>query len=220
MKPLFVVISGKKQVGKDTSAALLKKIFEEDGLSVELIALAKPLKTFCKDVLRLTDEQLSGTNEQKNSLTKYKWDNMPMEIRERYSLEEECPSDGHLPDGPRVNGTRRTPRSGYMTAREVIQTFGTDIIRNYYDDDTWANCVFDRTYDTDVVIVTDCRFSNEKAAADRNDAITILITRDTGFTDTHSTEHGLSDETFDYHHANDDSIDKLYNFLKGLALCK
>lgn len=218
MKPLFIVIAGKKQVGKDTSALHLKKILEEGGSSVEVVAFAKPLKAFCQNVLGITEEQLSGTNDQKNSLTKYMWDNMPSEIRERYSLEED--SSGHLPDGPRVNGTRRIPRSGSMTAREVIQTFGTDIIRNYYDDNVWVNCVFDRTYDTDVVIVTDCRFRNEKAAADRNNAVTILITRDTGFTDTHATENDLGDETFHYQHANDDSIDKLYNFLKGLALCK
>jgi hypothetical protein len=119
--PMFLVMSGKKQVGKDTAANFAKDILNKHGLSVTISAFAEPIKQFCNEVLGISYELMNGTDEQKNSLTEYLWDNMPIDIRLRHYKKT-------------FLGCKLS-RKGPMTVREVMQVFGTDICRTYFDYD-------------------------------------------------------------------------------------
>ncbi|GAG82717.1 unnamed protein product [marine sediment metagenome] len=44
---------------------------------VKLYSFASPLKNLCMDILGLTHEQCYGTDDQKNTLTHLKWEDMP-----------------------------------------------------------------------------------------------------------------------------------------------
>ena len=66
---------------------------------------ADPLKRMCVGLFGLTHEQCYGTDEEKNSLTDILWDNVSHD------------------------GQRGSDRNGYMTAREFMQFFGTNICR-------------------------------------------------------------------------------------------
>jgi hypothetical protein len=92
-------------------------------------------KNICMDILGLTYEQCYGTNEEKNSITHLRWENMPGII---------------------------THEAGPMTAREVLQFAGTEIFRKMYGnvwvDATLRQIAVDRP---SLAIISDVRFVNE-----------------------------------------------------------
>jgi hypothetical protein len=101
---------------------------------VKLYSFADPLKYFLIQVFGLTEEQCYGNDEQKNSFTELEWENMPT----------------------------NTKKKGRMTAREVMQYFGTDICRrmlsNVWVDATLRQIRYERPA---IAIITDIRFPNE-----------------------------------------------------------
>lgn len=187
---LIVLISGRKQSGKDTlanqiAAAYLNAIghrdapffvtqrgklccvtgtgsidlspgsseaatYYDDG--VRFVSFAEPLKRFCVEVLGLEHCQVWGSDADKNALTHLLWDDLPDEIRFRYAKPARGPF-GYL---------RRRRGRGYMTGREVLQVFGTDMIRQW-DEDAWANAGHRLSWGCpeQLVIINDGRFPNE-----------------------------------------------------------
>lgn len=203
MKPFFISFSGKKQVGKDTATRITTELLEASGKSVYETAFAEPLKEMCITIIGLDRNAVYGTDKQKNSPSHVLWDNFPLEIRLKYS--EERDGDG-----------RELPRIGPMTNREVLQVVGTDIFRAMFDNDIWAKAPFRKDWtDYDVVILTDCRFPNEKEMTEANDGITIRLTRDTGFEDTHPSEVALDGFAFIHLYDNEGTIDELEDFVRA-----
>lgn len=186
LKPNFIVISGKKQSGKTTSAVFLEGLLTHLGWKVKVTSFAEPIKEFCTDILGLTREQVYGTEEQKNSPTHIKWDTMPEEIRRRYAPPATNSMQAYTGELPL--------KSGPMTAREVMQIFGTDIFRNFFDYDVWAKAPFNRFaffHDYDFVIIDDCRFPNEADIALKHGAVLIRLTRDVLGGDQHISEKAM-----------------------------
>lgn len=170
-----IAVSGKKQSGKDTLVDFLDPIFSSSG-TVESFSFADELKKFLITGLGLKHEGLYGTNEQKNELTEYLWDNFPYEIRRSNAL----------------NGSNE-PRSGPMTNREIMQVFGTDIMRSYFDDKIWVNSCF-RSIEksgVDVAFVPDMRFPSELNPWIEQDGLIIRLMRDVSEGDSHSSETAL-----------------------------
>jgi len=133
--PQFYVISGKKQSGKTTAANYI----EGRTAIAKVVSFADPIKDFCENVLGLTHAQIYGTEEEKNSLTDIMWDKMPSDIRLRYSpppVPPKCNTCGH--QEILYTGGIHFGKTGDMTAREVMQVFGTDMIRTYFGYDIWA----------------------------------------------------------------------------------
>lgn len=201
--PVFIVLSGKKQVGKDTATELMKYALERAGKRVAVTAFAKPLKDMCVNILGLTKEQVYGTNAQKDSLTKIQWDTLPHEIRLKHSAVS-------------IGDPLPPLRSGAMTAREVLQVVGTDLFRNMLFNDVWAQAPFIQEWDCDVVIITDCRFPNEKLAAEANNSIVIRLERNTGLEDTHISETALDGHGFGIMYYNNGTIEQLRDFSESI----
>jgi hypothetical protein len=119
---------------------------------VKLYSFADPLKYFLIQVFGLTEEQCYGTDEQKNSLTELRWENMPGVVSiETYE------NKGAIEAGELI-----LHAPGNMTAREVMQYFGTDICRrmlsNVWVDATIRQIRYERPA---IAIITDIRFPNE-----------------------------------------------------------
>jgi hypothetical protein len=53
--------------------------------SIKIYSFADPLKDFCINVFGLSPTQMYGTDDDKNSTTHISWDDMPEEIRIKYS---------------------------------------------------------------------------------------------------------------------------------------
>lgn len=140
-------------------------------------AFANMLKMCCINLFDLTYEQCFGTNEQKNSLSKIKWENMAdlLSTKERMSLKKAGLLDKN------------------MTAREVLQYFGTNICRTIYDT-IWIDRVFTQIQQDNpkIAIITDCRYKNEVLAAKANGAKIVKLTK-RDFEDSHTSENDLND---------------------------
>ena len=101
---------------------------------VKIYALADCLKTFCVDVLGLTHQQCYGSDEDKNSLTEYTW--------EYFGSKE---------------------KTGFISARELLQIFGTDICRNKFSPNIWTNATLRKIKKehSNIALISDVRFSSE-----------------------------------------------------------
>ncbi len=182
----FIVISGKKQSGKTTAAKYMAGRLPTS----KVASFADPIKEFCQVSLGLTEAQIYGSDEDKNSYTDILWQNLPREIQWRYvPTIPACSKCHQVPMFHIGNGVKEGP----MTAREVMQIFGTDICRQSFGQDVWVNALFRKYSNTlhKYIVVDDCRFPNELTAARKHKAVTIHLTRDVLGLDQHISEKAL-----------------------------
>lgn len=211
----FIGLSGKKQVGKDTAAAMIREeILRESKVvmhATEVITFpfAESLKDMVSNVFGINPELCWGTNEQKETPTHVLWDGLPASVRIKYSLREEVQDEYPYDSVP-------VPRSGPMTVRELLQVMGTDIFRERVYGQVWAEAPFRQPWeDRDVVLLPDCRFPNEKQIIEENGGFVIRIDRDTGFNDTHPSETSLDEADFVYRYQNEGTMDELRSFVRA-----
>lgn len=151
-----------------------------DTYGVKLYSFADPLKEFCINVLGLDRRQCYGTDDDKNSATHISWTDIPNDIRDKYRR-------------PRRGDGSIKPASGYMTGREVMQVFGTDICRKM-DTNCWSRGTYSSItkdgFETAVCI--DARFPNEITMGTENNAKAIRLLRKI-HNDEHESETALND---------------------------
>ena len=135
---------------------------------VRIMSFADPIKDFCMKVMGLRHEQVYGSDSQKNTATHLLWDNLPAYLRWKHAQRTWWNPLSWL-----------AFREGPMTAREVMQVFGTDLIRSWHPD-AWAKALIQRAIEASepLVIVPDMRFPNELAAgcdADEDDDDDVMV---------------------------------------------
>ena len=150
---------------------------------VALYSFADALKQFCMDVFGLTYEQCYGSEEDKNTLTQLRWEEMPT-----------------FQDRNGITVLNLLDRRRCMTAREVLQYFGTDVVREMFCDG-WATATMARIGRDRpaLAVITDGRFPNEVAVVNANGGKTLRLLRDVCSLDAHVSETALDDlpdETF------------------------
>lgn len=149
-----------------------------DVYSMKIYSFADPLKEFCINVFGLDTAQCYGTESEKNSLTHINWDNFTDDIKEKYSR-------------PRRGTGGIKPASGYMTAREVMQVFGTDVCRQI-DLNCWARGLYSKIErdNYELAICVDARFPNEITMGTEKGCKAIRLSRNP-YNDTHVSEMAL-----------------------------
>lgn len=113
---------------------------------VKVYNFADLLKMFCVDVLGLSSEQVYGTDEEKNTVTAIKWEDLP-NYNELFS------------------GVVKAKRpKGFMTGREVMEQFGS-IVRKLKTD-AWSSSAINRILREKVefAIIGDLRYPDEVEA--------------------------------------------------------
>ncbi len=162
MKTKIIIVTGKAQSGKDTGCAKLREFIKVRGLSSKVYSFAEPLKDFCINVLGLTYNQCWGENTDKDTLTHLKWNDLPLPD---YKIKELSKASMDL-DGI------------YMSAREVMQVWGSEICRKF-DPDCWVRSAFNKikTEGLDVALIADARFPNEIEFALQHNPIVVRLTR-------------------------------------------
>lgn len=138
---------------------------------IKIYHFADPLKEMVINLFGLTYQQVYGTDDDKNTLTNLLWENMP---------------------------ERPENKSGPMTARDLLQHFGTNIVRKMYNN-SWVNATINRIIneDSEISIIPDVRFPNEIKAIKDNGGIVIRLTRDLHHS-LHDSEKALDKEYFDW----------------------
>lgn len=141
--------------------AVVQFMYENVWPFIKKFSCADYLKSFCVDVLGLKPEQVYGTNEQKNTPTKLLWENMPCEQSQILYI------NGEL-------------ANGYMTGREVMEYFGTNIVRKM-NPQGWANSlgVMLDNFSCAHKLVKDIRFPNEVDVVHARGGKVIRLTRTT-----------------------------------------
>lgn len=138
----------------------IKNLFDNElGNFIRLYAFADKLKKLCIDILGLKEELVFGTDEQKNTLTHMKWEDIPGE-------------------GNKFRSPESQDRT-HMTVREVLQIVGTDIFRGL-DSSIWVNACLRQieTDDPELALISDVRFENEVKAIQDKGGFVIGLKRD------------------------------------------
>lgn len=149
--------------------------FLQDHLNayLKIYSFADLLKTeICMKILGLTYEQCYGSDDQKNTPTHLKWEDMPT----------------------------ITNKSGFMTGREVMQYVGTNLFRKMYNN-VWVDATIRRIQDENstTALITDCRFPNEvKGVQDAGGKVMRLTRNPFGNADKHFSEIALDENVFDW----------------------
>ncbi|MBT6045902.1 MAG: hypothetical protein HOG49_03680 [Candidatus Scalindua sp.] len=213
MNTYIIGVSGKKQSGKSTLCDFLASEYNGDSYythdkDIKIYSFADPLKRFCIDAMGLKENQCYGTDDDKNTLTEYNWETLPLEIRNRFGTKEASKlSVGHWENkefGGRewvsnlVDAVTHKSRTGSMTGREVLQIFGTDVMRGMFSDKIWVNATISliKKENPPIALIADARFESEINAlmAEENGHV-IRLTRKI-CEDSHPSETEL--DTFDF----------------------
>jgi hypothetical protein len=140
---------------------------------VKVYSFADLLKrSICIEILGLTEEQCFGTNEQKDSLTHLKWEDMPVPSKD-------------------IKKALHAP--GFMTAREVMQYVGTNIFRTMFNN-VWVDALMRKINadNADLALISDCRFPNEADGVAAAGGKVVYLTRNPyGNQDQHESETAL-----------------------------
>jgi hypothetical protein len=167
----------------------LEKVFTQLNPFVRVYSFADALKKeICINILGLSYNQCYGSDEDKNSPTHLKWEDMP---------------DYNISFG-----------TGNMTAREVMEYVGTNIFRKMYEK-VWTQRTLNKIEidKSAMSIISDCRFPNEIDSIKNKNGQIIRLTRNP-FNSTSSAEVALDKDNFDYNnfdHIIDNSECSLYD---------
>ena len=152
---------------------------------VKLYSFADQLKEFCVNILGVNRERVYGNNEEKDGLTHLMWEDMPGIVSpDNYEVLAKQ-------DIERLTGC--LVRSGPMSGRDVMQYFGSDVVRKIYPP-AWAKSTVNRIKreGTLLAVITDCRFLDEVQEVQNNGGHVIRLTRG-DFNDEHYSETNLDD---------------------------
>lgn len=147
---------------------------------IKLYSFADDLKQFCINVLGLKWEQCYGANADKDSLTHLRWENMP-----------------GVPD---QKSYTKCGYNEFMTGRQVMQYFGTEIVRRMYGP-AWSKSTLNRIKKEQplLAIITDGRFNDEVDEVKVNGGKCIKLLRNPHNGDVHSSESlNIDEHKFDY----------------------
>jgi len=220
--------------------------FKEEYLDkhIKLYSFADCLKKeICIKMLGLTYEQCYGTDEQKNSLTHLKWEDMPGIITKEtlyqesgnmlcdWSLSDEDFQEDSKHEWRNIKVTQEMlsrinlqyRAAGFMTAREVLQFVGTEIMRKMYGN-AHVNATMNQIKQDapKYAIIRDTRFINEVEGVSAH-GITCRLLRDINKgKDQHESETALDNYPLDNYNLVIDNTDmtiqeqnaKVYEFLK------
>ena len=150
-----ILITGKAQSGKSTAAGFLQNFINSyyPQYSVREYFFAEKLKNFLIDVIGLDYTQCYGTNEQKDQPTKILWESFSKDIRK--------------------------DKTGFMSGRQVMQIFGTEICRKLNPNCWVESCMRDiiNSSHQEIAIVSDVRFPNELEKLSILNPVIIRLTR-------------------------------------------
>lgn len=189
---------------------------------VMVCSFADTLKDFCVDVLGIAREACYGSDEEKNKPTQYLWENASPFLAWKFGnrnistngvpknflhenntekLREEFYNVGLINC---LNWTTKIEatgsKTGPMTARDVMQIIGTDLMRETFGN-IWANATILKIKNSKVslAVISDNRFPSEiQSITNEPQGYVIRLTRSPfGTNDVHPSESALDNYNWD-----------------------
>ena len=201
---MIVCLSGVKRSGKDSAANVLVKEY-----NFQSIALADPIRELCSKVFDipvstfLSDELKEKPFETSMSLNCVQISNIAEIVQNNWGFN--ISPDIEMKMFELAGIELKHPR-------HILQIVGTEVIRNNIDKDIFLKLAEKRIQSADSnVVITDCRFANERAFFKEKGALLCLVKRPSlaVATDTHSSENELgTDEDYDIIMNNDGSLSR------------
>ena len=80
-----------------------------------------------------------------------------------------------------------------MTARELMQIFGTDIGRTMFDSNIWVDATINKIKEENpaIAVIDDLRFCSEADSILSNNGVVVLLSRNSSSSDIHGSEKDL-----------------------------
>lgn len=197
---MIIAFSGNKFVGKDTAAEILIKRH-----GFKRIGLADKLKDICSEVFEISrfamdNPYLKEVNFEKPVIITTKNIDSLLRRVQRDGFEFNF-EDTFRDICKNFHGKILT------SIRDILQTVGTDIYRNFIQDNIWLEYIKKEIIPTSNIVITDARFKNERDFLKEIGAVLVLIKR-SGYenTSTHISENQLgSDSEYDVVVTNEDT---------------
>ena len=190
----IIGFSGGQGAGKDTSSEFLKDHFTD----AKVYAFASNLKELCRDVFKLSEAQLHG--DKKNTPLKKPLGFSMLEVNCIIGWLRKHNSQGTSETQQDKHQELLYKNIKFASPREIMQFIGTEVLRDIYDQDYHAIYLM-REIQEDapaVALITDARFSNERARIRREGGLNIKIVGRTHADATgiagHKSENDLGDD--------------------------
>ena len=144
-------------------------LFNENAHICKIYAFADKLKRFLVEVLGLPFSSIYGTDDEKNAKTTYRWQDMPGVIGSR---------DTYKKAAAEIKRNTVFRRDGFMSGRDFMQWFGTDVCR-LIKDDIWLSATLSQIKEEkpEIALISDCRFDNEIQAVKDIGGFVLGLTR-------------------------------------------
>jgi hypothetical protein len=181
----LLAIAGRKQSGKDSLGNFLVRNHLElftDVLDVKKVGWGDSLKRMVGDLFDVPDEWLWGTDKDKDNLTKVKWCDLP-----------------HWKELKNVGDGKAHGYTDFLTVRELLQHFATEIVRKM-NPDAWVNIAVKEVqrHNYDLAVFIDTRFPNEVDKIHSLGGKVIRLTRKEDVPAVHESEYLLDRENYDW----------------------
>lgn len=167
---MIIAFSGVKFAGKDTAAEGLIRHYE-----FKRIGLADKLKDICSEVFGVSRIDMDNPSKKESPFEleiKVTEENMDRLLRRLLEDGFEFDREKVLADACKIfNGKILT------SIRDMLQTVGTDLCRNFIKDDIWLEYIKKQIDPKSNIVITDARFKNERDYLKNLGAALILIKR-------------------------------------------
>ena len=159
---------------------------------VKSYSFADPLKNIATELFDIKEENIRGTNIQKNAKIPVTWESMPGVIT--------CAKTVKLAPVKKLidDGILFYHKKGKMTGREFLQFFGSEICRKIYEEIWVSRLIKDVESEGSLLaVIDDCRYPNEAEAIQNAGGKVIKLTR-SKYKDSHKSENAFDkDYEFD-----------------------
>lgn len=227
----LIAVAGLKDSGKTTAAQMLNyllnapnifrnywwyKIFKKWPFNHkwETTAFAKPLKQSLAVILNKPVEWFDNRKNKEN----YFVDLSTLNIYSK-SVTQEGIQLSENKFQKYVKLGEPLPTEQLVSIRQMMQYYGTNVIRKYLGDKTWINATLNKVTHKNI-IVSDLRFRVELNEIKQQKGVSVYILRDSAKPGTHASEREvveLNDENaFDYIVKNNGTLKDLFNNLKAI----
>jgi len=199
---VIIGISGRKRSGKDSAAkALIDQGFKK-------LSFAEPLKRACAAALQLPFETFDSDE------LKEKQFDYPRVLTQAVlcDLVIELQLLGRVTAEQVVSIIKTGKNFVAECPRDMLVFVGTELVRDIIGETFWINILEEEIMKHENVVITDCRFPNERAMIKGLGGSVVLINRDSVGTTTsnHRTENSFGDvDEYDFVLNNDTTIKQL-----------
>lgn len=154
----------------------------------KVYSFASPMKDFCIDVFGLSESQVYGSDDDKNKLTNINREDIPGIITKEIANKLEINNN----DIDILKLPFKIYKRGKISSRELLQYFGTDLIRKICPD-AWVNATINKIKreQPTLALICDVRFPNEVEGIQKSGGKIVRFTRAPFTEDKHKSETAL-----------------------------